>query len=148
MIPMGYDYTAMITWLVRTTFTLLSAVPQKAVKLTPGSNIDKPTCWSKEISNFIHCGLVKPCGDIKLVSIESSNGLVPGGTKSLALTVKSPIQLTRLLSYCNEKKIQYNTHPEFWPSHRQIFKMSLYYKTRCQLQALTTYSSSHSLLVA
>ena len=28
------------------------------------------------------------------------------------------------------KNLQYKTHPEFWPSHRRIFKTSLYYKTR------------------
>ena len=34
------------------------------------------------------------------------------------------------ISHCDPQNLQYKTHPEFWPSHRQIFKTSLYYKTR------------------
>ena len=33
------------------------------------------------------------------------------------------------VSHCDSQNLQYKTHPEFWPSHRQIFKTSLYYKT-------------------
>ena len=32
------------------------------------------------------------------------------------------------------QNLQYKTHPEFWPSHRRIFKTSLYYKTRLILE--------------
>ena len=35
----------------------------------------------------------------------------------------------RHISYCDPQNLQYNTHPKFWPSHRRIFKTSLYYKT-------------------
>ena len=38
------------------------------------------------------------------------------------------------ISHCDSQNLQYKTHPEFWPSHRQIFKMSLYYKTRLILE--------------
>ena len=36
------------------------------------------------------------------------------------------------ISECGWKKLQYKTHPDFWPSPpwRQIFKTSLYYQTR------------------
>ena len=34
------------------------------------------------------------------------------------------------ISHCDSQNLQYKTHPEFWPSHRRIFKTSLYYKTR------------------
>ena len=35
----------------------------------------------------------------------------------------------RRISYCDPQNLQYKTHPEFLPSHRRIFKTSLYYKT-------------------
>ena len=38
----------------------------------------------------------------------------------------------RHISYCDP--LQYKKHPEFWPSHRRIFKTSLYYKTRLVLE--------------
>ena len=41
-------------------------------------------------------------------------------------------------SHCN-KKIQHKTRPEFWPSPRQIFKTSLYYKTHLILRDLTVF---------
>ena len=37
-------------------------------------------------------------------------------------------------SHCDSQNLQYKTHPEFWPSHRRIFKTSLYYKTRLILE--------------
>ena len=46
----------------------------------------------------------------------------------LSLTVKPRI------SHCDFQNLQYKTHPEFWPSRRQIFKTSLYYKTRLILR--------------
>ena len=39
-----------------------------------------------------------------------------------------------LSSHCDSQNLQYKTHPEFWPSHRRIFKTSLYYKTRLILE--------------
>ena len=38
------------------------------------------------------------------------------------------------ISHCDSQNLQYKMHPEFWPSHRRIFKMSLYYKTRLILE--------------
>ena len=38
------------------------------------------------------------------------------------------------ISLCDSQNLQYKTHPEFWPSHRRIFKTSLYYKTRLILE--------------
>ena len=38
------------------------------------------------------------------------------------------------ISHCDLQNLQYKTHPEFWPSHRRIFKTSLYYKTRLILE--------------
>ena len=38
------------------------------------------------------------------------------------------------ISHCDSQNLQYKTHPEFWPSHRRIFKSSLYYKTRLILE--------------
>ena len=38
------------------------------------------------------------------------------------------------VSHCDYQNLQYKTHPEFWPSHRRIFKTSLYYKTRLILE--------------
>ena len=38
------------------------------------------------------------------------------------------------ISHCDSHNLQYKTHPEFWPSHRRIFKTSLYYKTRLILE--------------
>ena len=32
------------------------------------------------------------------------------------------------ISNCDPQNLQYRTHPQFWPSHRRIFKTSLYYK--------------------
>ena len=34
------------------------------------------------------------------------------------------------ISHCDLQNLKYKMHPKFWPSHRQIFKMSLYYKMR------------------
>ena len=47
----------------------------------------------------------------------------------LSLTVK---KLWCQASYftLRSQNLQYKAHPEFWPSHRRIFKTSLYYKTR------------------
>ena len=39
----------------------------------------------------------------------------------------------RHISYCDPQNRQYNTHPEFWPSRRWIFKTSVYYKTHLLL---------------
>ena len=44
------------------------------------------------------------------------------------------------ISHCDSQNLQYKTHPEFWPSHRRIFKTSLYYKTRLILET-RRYSS-------
>ena len=38
------------------------------------------------------------------------------------------------ISHCDSQNLQFKTHPEIWPSYRQIFKMSLYYKTRLILE--------------
>ena len=38
------------------------------------------------------------------------------------------------ISHCDSQNLQYKTHPEFWPSHRRIFKTSLYYKMRLILE--------------
>ena len=38
------------------------------------------------------------------------------------------------ISHCDSQNLQYKTHPEFWPSHRRIFKTTLYYKTRLILE--------------
>ena len=38
------------------------------------------------------------------------------------------------ISHCDPQNLQYKTHPEFLPSHRWIFKTSLYYKTRLILE--------------
>ena len=38
------------------------------------------------------------------------------------------------ISHCDSQNLQYKAHPEFWPSHRRIFKTSLYYKTRLILE--------------
>ena len=43
------------------------------------------------------------------------------------------------ISQCDSQNLQYKTHPEFWPSHRQIFKSSLYYKTRLILETQRYY---------
>ena len=42
--------------------------------------------------------------------------------------------VNRRISHCDSQNLQYKTHPEFWPSHRRIFKTSLYYKTRLILE--------------
>ena len=51
----------------------------------------------------------------------------------LSLTVKNS-NVKRRISHCDPQNLQYKTHPEFWPSHRRIFKTSLYYKTRLILE--------------
>ena len=38
------------------------------------------------------------------------------------------------ISHYDTQNLQYKTHPEFWPSHRRIFKTNLYYKTRLILE--------------
>ena len=38
------------------------------------------------------------------------------------------------ISHYDSQNLQYKTHPEFWPSHRRIFKTNLYYKTRLILE--------------
>ena len=38
------------------------------------------------------------------------------------------------ISHYDSQNLQYKTHPEFWPSHRRIFKTILYYKTRLILE--------------
>ena len=38
------------------------------------------------------------------------------------------------ISYCDPKNFQYKAHPEIWPSHRLIFKTSLYNKMRLILK--------------
>ena len=43
------------------------------------------------------------------------------------------------ISHCDSENLQYKTHPEFWPSHRRIFKTSLYYKTRLILETRRYY---------
>ena len=42
--------------------------------------------------------------------------------------------VNRRISHCDPQNLQYKTHPKFWPSHRRIFKTSLYYKTRLILE--------------
>ena len=51
----------------------------------------------------------------------------------LSLTVKNS-DVSHRISHCDSQNLQYKTHPEFWPSHRRIFKTSLYYKTRLILE--------------
>ena len=53
------------------------------------------------------------------------------------------------ISHCDSQNLQYKTHPEFWPSHRRIFKTSLYYKARLILETrryILFYCYSLSLL--
>ena len=38
------------------------------------------------------------------------------------------------ISRCDPQDLQYKLHPEFWPSHRLIFKTSLYYNMRLILE--------------
>ena len=40
----------------------------------------------------------------------------------------------RRISYCDPQNLQYKPHPKFWPSHSEIFKTSIYYKTRLILE--------------
>ena len=47
------------------------------------------------------------------------------------------------ISHCDSQNLQYKTHPEFWPSHRQIFKTSLYYKTRLILETRRYHQTSN-----
>ena len=49
----------------------------------------------------------------------------------------------RRISHCDPQNLQYETHPEFWPPHRWIFKMSLYYKTHLILET-GRYHESYS----
>ena len=50
------------------------------------------------------------------------------------------------ISHCDSQNLQYKTHPEFWPSHRRIFKTSLYYKTRLILETRRyLFSLGHEL---
>ena len=49
-----------------------------------------------------------------------------------SLSKNSDVKLR--ISHCDSQNLQYKTHPEFWPSHRWIFKTSLYYKTRLILE--------------
>ena len=49
-----------------------------------------------------------------------------------SLSKNSDVKLR--ISHCDSQNLQYKTHPEFWPSHRRIFKTSLYYKTRLILE--------------
>ena len=51
----------------------------------------------------------------------------------LSLTVKNSDVKPRI-SHCDSQNLQYKAHPEFWHSHRRIFKTSLYYKTRLILE--------------
>ena len=48
----------------------------------------------------------------------------------------------RRISHCDPQNLQYKTHPEFWPSHRRIFKTSLYYKT-CLILETRRYINNH-----
>ena len=45
------------------------------------------------------------------------------------------------ISHCDSQNLQYKAHPDFWPSHRRIFKTSLYYKTRLILETRRYISS-------
>ena len=49
----------------------------------------------------------------------------------------------RRISHCDSQNLQYKTHPEFWPSHRRIFKTSLYYKTRLILETRRYFLNSN-----
>ena len=49
-------------------------------------------------------------------------------------TTTPPIIAHCQATYCYSQNLQYKTHPEFWPSHKRIFKTSLYYKTRLILE--------------
>ena len=44
------------------------------------------------------------------------------------------------ISHYDSQNLQYKTHPEFWPSHRRIFKTNLYYKTRLILETRRYFS--------
>ena len=52
------------------------------------------------------------------------------------------------MSHCDYQNLQYKTHPEFWPSHRRIFKTSLYYKTRLILETRRYITKKTPNLVA
>ena len=58
--------------------------------------------------------------------------LDPNSTYYRSLSKNSNVK--RRISHCDFQNLQYKTHPEFWPSHRRIFKTSLYYKTRLILE--------------
>ena len=49
--------------------------------------------------------------------------------------------------HCDSQNLQYKTHPEFWPSHRRIFKTSLYYKTRLILETRRYFLLVNDVLV-
>ena len=49
------------------------------------------------------------------------------------------------ISHCNPQNLQYKAHPEFWPSHRRIFKTSLYYKMRLILETRRYFTLSQRL---
>ena len=51
----------------------------------------------------------------------------------LSLTVNK-LQCQASYFTLRSQNLQYKTHPEFWPSHRQIFKTSLYYKPHLILE--------------
>ena len=42
--------------------------------------------------------------------------------------------MSSLVFHIAIQNLQYKVHPEIWPSHRRIFKTSLYYKTRLILE--------------
>ena len=57
---------------------------------------------------------------------------------------KTPMSKPRI-SHCDPQNLQYKTHPVFWPSHRRIFKTSLYYKTRLILDTRRYFTLSQRL---
>ena len=62
----------------------------------------------------------------------------------LSLTAKNSDVKPRI-SHCDPQNLQYKVHPEFWPSHRRIFKTSLYYKTRLILETRRYFTLSQRL---
>ena len=65
----------------------------------------------------------------------------------LSLTVKK-LRCQASHFTLRSQNLQYKTHPEFWPSHRRIFKTSLYYKMRLILETrrYITLSLTHWLV--
>ena len=57
-------------------------------------------------------------------------------------SVSKHSDVKRRISHCDPQNLQYKTHPEFWPSHRRIFKTSLYYKT-CLILETRRYVNNH-----